>query len=69
MTVVLDGKWTVLLRNIYRNGRVSEQRLANGDVYRYDYKFVKNEIVETIVRGPTWKRTFFFENGVLARDE
>jgi YD repeat-containing protein len=28
MTAVLDGGWTVLLRNVYRDGRVSQQRLA-----------------------------------------
>jgi YD repeat-containing protein len=33
MTAVLDGKWTLLLKNVYHDGRVSEQRLANGDVY------------------------------------
>jgi len=63
MTAIVDGKGTVLLQNSYRDGRVSEQKLANGDVYRYDYIFVGNEIVETIVNDPTGKRQFFFEHG------
>ena len=56
-------------RYFYRDGRVAEQRLANGDVYRYDYIFVKNEIVETIVHSPAGKRAFFFEHGALLREK
>lgn len=70
MTAIVDGKGTVLLQNSYRDGsRVSEQKLANGDVYRYDYIFVGNEIVETIVNDPTGKRKFFFEHDRFAREE
>lgn len=72
MTAIVDGKGQVLLQNVYRDsdgGRISEQKLANGDVYRYDYIFVKNDIVETIVNGPTGKRTFFFQHGVVTRKE
>ena len=68
MTAIVDGKGTVLLQNSYRDGsRVSLQKLANGDVYRYDYIFEGNEIVETIVNDPTGKRKFFFEHGRFAR--
>jgi YD repeat-containing protein len=41
LTAVRDGKGTMLLKNSYGNeGRISEQRLANGDVYHFDYIFV-----------------------------
>ncbi len=46
MTTIMDGDGRVLLRNLYKdNSRVSEQRLANGDVYRYDYLFDKQHNV------------------------
>jgi len=69
MTAVVDGSGRVLVQNSYRDGRVSEQKLANGDVYRYDYRFVKDEIVETIVNEPSAKRKLHFEHGVLVKDE
>jgi YD repeat-containing protein len=72
MTAVIDGRGRVLLRNFYKDtdgGSISEQRLANGDVYRYEYVFVKNDIVETIVRGPRATRMFFFKHGILTREE
>jgi YD repeat-containing protein len=70
MTAVVDRRGTVLLQNIYRDGsRVSEQKLANGDVYGYDYIFEENEIVETIVNDPTGKRKFFFQHGTFVREE
>lgn len=69
MSAVVGGKGKVLLQNIYEDGRVSEQRLANGDVYRYDYIFVKEEIVETIVNGPTGRRKFFFQRGIFTKEE
>ena len=70
MTAVIDGRGTVLLRNAYRDGsRVSEQTLANGEVYRYDYVFVGNEITETIVTGPTGRRNLFFRHGVFEKEE
>jgi YD repeat-containing protein len=69
MTSVIDGKGTVLLQNIYHDGRVSEQRLANGDVYRYAYIFVKNEIIETIVTYSAGRREFFFQHGIFTKEE
>jgi YD repeat-containing protein len=71
MTAIFDRRG-LLLRNIYNDsdgGRVSEQRLANGDVYRYAYVFVKEEIVETIVDGPTGRRKFFFKHGIFRKEE
>jgi YD repeat-containing protein len=72
MTAVVDGKGRMLLRNIYNDsdgGRVSEQRLADGEVYRYEYIFVKHDIVETIVNGPTGTRKFFFQRGIFGKEE
>ncbi len=72
MTAITNGNWKVLLRNTYRDGsRVSEQRLANGEVYRYEYFLDKtNEVVETIVTLPAGsKKEFFFKHGVPAGEE
>jgi hypothetical protein len=72
MTAVVDGRGRMLLQNIYRDsdgGSISEQRLANGAVYRYQYIFVKNDIVETIVDDPNGKRKFLFRRGVFMREE
>jgi YD repeat-containing protein len=69
MTAVINGRGRVLLQNTYRDGsRVSQQRLANGDVYRYDYIFAKNEIVETIVNGPDGERKLFFQHGIFVKE-
>src|SRR6266849_4435673 len=55
MTSIKDGNGTELLRNWYgHGGRVSKQRLAGGQVYRYDYLLNKQfEIVETVVTLPS----------------
>lgn len=67
MTAIRDGEGKVLLRNLYQDrARVSEQRLANGDVYRYDYLFdKKSNVVETTVTLPSGDvKRYFFLNGV-----
>ena len=72
LTAVVDGKRRMLLQNIYRDsdgGRISEQRLANGTVYRYQYVFVKDDIVKTIVVGPNGRREFLFQRGVFTREQ
>jgi YD repeat-containing protein len=69
MTAVIDGRGTVLLRNTYKEGAVSEQRLSNGDRYKYDYRRSNNEIVETIVTTPTGTRRFFFQRGILSGEQ
>jgi YD repeat-containing protein len=72
MTTVLDGRGRVLLRNIYRErSRVSEQKLADGEVYRYRYVFNRaNEIVTTIVTLPNGEeRTFLFEHGIPSKED
>jgi YD repeat-containing protein len=69
MTIIRDGSGRVMLTNLYRDSsRVSEQRLANGDVYRYDYLFDKQRnVVETTVTLPSGKtKRFFFQNGVAS---
>jgi hypothetical protein len=70
VTFGVNGNGTVLLRNTYRDGsRVSEQKLGNGEVYRYDYIFDGNEIIETTVNGPTGRRNLFFRHGIFQREE
>lgn len=67
MTLIRDGNGSVLLRNMYKvNSRVSEQRLANGDVYRYDYLFDKKySVVETTVTLPSGEtKRFSFHDGI-----
>jgi YD repeat-containing protein len=69
MTRITDGKGTELLRNWYANfRRVSKQKLANGEVYRYDYLFDrKYNVVETTVRLPSGEvHRFFVNNGVAS---
>jgi len=70
MTRIMDGNGRVLLMNIYKdNSRVSEQRLANGDVYRYDYLFDrKYNVIETTVTLPSGEiKRFFFHEGIVEK--
>jgi len=69
MTVVMDGSWETLLKNTYnRYGEVSQQRLGDGRVWRYDYSHdSKNQIVETTVTFQDGhKRQLRFRDGSLA---
>jgi YD repeat-containing protein len=71
MTTILDGNWKVLARNAYADrSRISEQTLADGTVYRYEYVFdAKHEIVETTVTMPGGARQkFFFEKGFPVKE-
>ena len=64
MTRILDGDWRVLLENKYLWARVSEQKLADGEVFRYDYKWNGRDVLEAIVTLPTGeKQMFSFRNG------
>jgi hypothetical protein len=66
LTAVLDGNWNVLVRNKFLNGRVSEQTLADGEVYRYEYQFNGAEVIRTTVTLPSGeKKVFFFHDGML----
>jgi YD repeat-containing protein len=71
MTSVTDGRGMVLITNSYDDlGRIAEQRLADGEVFRYDYLFDRKfNIIETTVTGPTGKRTFHFVDGVVTKEE
>jgi YD repeat-containing protein len=70
MTAIFDGQGKKLLQNIYDSGgRVTEQRLSSGDLYRYDYLFREQDIVETTVNGPAGQRKFFFQGGILTKQE
>ena len=67
MTAVLDGEGKVLLNNSYRDGsHVSAQRLASGELYRYDYIFDSmHRVMATIVTLPSGQaRQFSFNNGI-----
>jgi YD repeat-containing protein len=66
LTGVLDGKWNAILRNKFKWGRVTEQTLANGEVYHYDYQLKEREVLQTVVTLPTGKtQTFIFRDGLL----
>ncbi len=72
MTAIFDARGQLVLRNVYNDsdgGRISEQKLADGEVYRFKYVFVNQEIVETIVDGPSGNEKFFFRHGVFAKME
>jgi hypothetical protein len=63
---VMDGDWNVLLQNKYLWGRVSEQRLANGETYRYEYALRGREVLQTAVTLPSGgERQFIFRDGIL----
>ncbi len=67
MTTVMDGDWKILLRNFYGdNSRVTEQDLANGEVYKYKFTFnSKHEIVKTTVTFPDGQaHQFNFREGI-----
>jgi hypothetical protein len=66
LTRVLDGQGSVLLENKYFLYRVSEQRLADGQVFRYEYKLNDREVLQTTVTLPSGKkRLFSFRGGIL----
>ena len=66
LTAVLDGNWNTLLHNKYSWGRVSEQELADGEVYRYQYELNGSDVLQTTVTLPSGeKREFFFRDGRL----
>lgn len=67
LTRILDGDWNVLLRNLYVWGRVSEQDLADGEVFRYEYQLAGRDVLQSTVTLPSGeKRVFSFRDGILA---
>jgi YD repeat-containing protein len=70
LTAVLDGDWSVLVRNKFSNGRVTEQALADGEVYRYQYRLNGREVLETTVTLPSGeKKVFVFRDGRLVEQK
>ena len=66
LTAVLDGDWSVLLRNKFYGGRVQEQRLADGQVFRYEYQLDGPNVHQTTVTLPSGeKKVFVFRDGRL----
>jgi len=66
LTSILDGDWNVLLKNKYLQGRVSEQKLANEEVYRYEYRLKGREVLQTTVALPSGEtKLFSFRDGIL----
>ena len=66
LTAVLDRDGNVLVKNGFLNGRVSEQTLAGGRTYKYEYKFQRAELIQTTVIFPGGeKKVFSFQNGIL----
>lgn len=66
LTAVMDGDWKLLLRNKYLWGRVSEQKLADGETYRYEYALRGRDVMQTIVTPPSGeKKTFAFRDGMV----
>jgi hypothetical protein len=62
----MDGDWNVLVKNQFSNGRVIEQKLADGKVYYYKYVLNRAEVLQTTVTLPSGEeKEFFFRNGRL----
>jgi YD repeat-containing protein len=67
LTRVLDGDGNVLLENKYFWYRVSEQKLADGEAFHYEYRLNNRDVVQTTVTLPTGeKKEFYFRDGRLA---
>ncbi|MGO8795239.1 MAG: DUF6531 domain-containing protein [Candidatus Sulfotelmatobacter sp.] len=65
MTAVVDGDGNVLLHNTFKWGRVLEQRLADGEVFRYEYQLRGSEVLKTTVTLPSGQiRQFVFQGGI-----
>ena len=70
LTRILDGDWNVLLRNLYVWGRVSEQDLADGEVFRYEYQVAGRDVLQSTVTLPSGeKRVFSFRDGILVETQ
>lgn len=66
LTAVMDGDWNVLVTNKFSNGRVVEQRLADGEVYHYKYALNGAQVLQTTVTLPSGEeKEFFFRDGRL----
>jgi YD repeat-containing protein len=71
MTTVSDGDGKVLLKNFYKDGRVSEQRLADGEVIRCEYLYdLQHNLIGTTVTLPSGEvKHFRFYKGITYASE
>ncbi len=70
LTRILAGDWRILLENKYLWGRISEQKLADGEIFHYDYKLSGGNVLETVVTLPIGeRRVFSFRNERLVGQE
>lgn len=70
VTAVLDADWHVLLENKYFWGRVSEQKLADGEVYHYEYELDGANVRQATVTLPSGeKKIFEFQDGRLVEQK
>ena len=66
LTRVLDGNWNVLLENKYFLYRVSQQKLADGEIFHYEYKLNGRDVLTTTVTLPDGqKEVLSFRDGIL----
>ncbi len=66
LTRMLDGDWHTLLENKYLSGQVVDQKLADNEVFHYEYKLNGAEVGETTVTLPSGERKIFsFHSGQL----
>jgi YD repeat-containing protein len=66
LTGVFDEKGNVILHNNYKWGRVVEQQLGNGAVYRYQYQLADREVTQSTVTFPTGEKEILsFRGGML----
>jgi YD repeat-containing protein len=64
LTRVLDADWNVLLENKYHWYRVSQQKLADGEVFQYEYTLNDRDVLQTTVTLPSGeKKQFSFRDG------
>jgi YD repeat-containing protein len=71
MTSVMDGKGNMLIKNSYDSlGKITEQKLANGEIYHYDYLFnMQFKMIGVIVTGPKGTTKLSFHNGIATKNE
>jgi YD repeat-containing protein len=68
LTHILEGNFNVLLENKYLWGRVIEQKLSDGEVFRFDYQLNGREVLQTAVTLPSGEtRVFVFRDGKLVQ--
>jgi YD repeat-containing protein len=63
LTAVLDRNRNVLVKNKYLGGRISEQRLADGQIFRYEYELNGIEVDRCMVTLPSGETKMFSFSG------